>query len=223
MQQLQQQMQNLTADLQQMHATQAEVRAAQVSIETMQLHSRLSWVLYHSSHLPQMRLAWEEIALLPSLNETQRQQAKKMLVLSQQRLENVSHWQQELSHIADTYQSSAHSDVLPQLFSDISNPWLQWVFQQFSIKRAETDSQIANIQMRNRLLKIRQDMGLEQWPDAASWTRLRSELQMHMLQVTSGEKHAAASQQLLLPENFHAIQQDIQRLQQTARDWLKES
>ncbi|MDQ6991006.1 MAG: hypothetical protein Q9M11_04670, partial [Mariprofundaceae bacterium] len=69
--QLKDDMQTLSYDVRALHQTQTDVRTAQKAIETMQLHSRLSWIVHSSSHLPQIRLAWEEIVLLPSLNEAQ--------------------------------------------------------------------------------------------------------------------------------------------------------
>ncbi|MDQ6994484.1 MAG: hypothetical protein Q9M18_02675, partial [Mariprofundaceae bacterium] len=64
--QLKDDMQTLSHDVRALHQTQTDVRTAQKTIETMQLHSRLSWIVHSSSHLPQIRLAWEEIVLLPS-------------------------------------------------------------------------------------------------------------------------------------------------------------
>jgi len=213
-------MQTLSQDLQALHANQTAVRAAQISIETMQLHSRLSWITNPSSHLPQMQLAWEEIVLLPSLNETQHQQAKVMLALAAKRQRDVYRWQQELDRVIDSYHyqpiSSYNrlSDWLPSegRFAPVS----AWLIQQLHLQKVQQKDH-AIVKLRQQLRSIQQNMRLEQWPDAKSWMALRSRLQLHRLH------HDSSLPPLTIPEDFSPIQSDIQRLQQTARDWLKES
>ncbi|MDQ6973818.1 MAG: hypothetical protein Q9M10_02950, partial [Mariprofundaceae bacterium] len=112
--------QTLSNDVQALHQTQTTVRAAQINIEKMQLHSRLSWILHPSSHLPQIRLAWEEIVLLPSLTQKQRQQASDMLLLAEQRQMDIDHWQEALGyaiasyHITPTSSHNLLTDWLPK-------------------------------------------------------------------------------------------------------------
>jgi len=213
-------MASLSQDLQTMHANQASIRAAQVSVESMQLHSRLSWVLHPSSHLPQIRLAWEEIVLLPSLSPEKHQQSNDMLALAQQRSEDVYHWQQELDRILASYHSapkSSHNviaDWLPHegTFAPLST----WISQQFHLQEAQ-HQEVAIEQLRQQIIAIKQNLSLEKWPDSNMWKSLRSRLQLHMLHDD------AQHQAITLPEDFSSIQSDIERLHQTARDWLQES
>ncbi|MDQ6953041.1 MAG: hypothetical protein Q9M15_05905 [Mariprofundaceae bacterium] len=217
---LKQGMQVLSKDLEILHQNQTRVHAAQISIETMQLHSRLSWVTNPSSHLPQMRLAWEEIVLLPFLDDTQHQQAKVMLALAEKRQNDVYHWQQALGRVIASYYYhpiSSHnqlSDWLPSegRFAPVS----AWLIQQLHLQKAQHKDQ-AIVKLRQQLRSIQQNMSREHWPDAKLWMTLRSRLQLHLL-------HDDPSHQILtLPEDFSPIQSDIQRLRKTARDWLQES
>jgi len=217
---LQTSMTTLSHDLQDLHANQSAVRAAQVSVETMQLHSRLSWVLNPASHLPQMRLAWEEIVLLPSLSTEQHQQAKAMLTLAQQRSDDIYRWQQELDRVLASYHVQAPSthnfisDWLPH--AGALAPVSTWISQQFQLQAAPpTDP--ATQKIRQEIMAIKQNMSLEKWPDAQAWKALRSRLQLHML------RDDAQHQALTLPEDFSPIQSDIEKLRQTARHWLQES
>jgi len=217
---LQEGISTLSQDLQTMHQQQALIRAAQSSVESMQLHSRLSWVLHPSSHLPQIRLAWEEIVLLPSLSPEQHQQSNAMLTLAQQRLEDIDHWQRELDRVLASYPTTAtssHNIIADWLPNDgVLSPINTWLSQHFHLQKAEHPDAAVQA-LRQQILAIQQDMSLEKWPDAKQWKLLRSRLQLHMLHDD------AQHQALSLPEDFSSVQADIERLRQTARQWLQES
>jgi len=217
---LKESMANLSKDLQTMHAQQSDIRAAQISVETMQLHSRLSWILHPSSHLPQIRLAWEEIVLLPSLSPEKRQQSSDMLALAQQRSEDVYHWQQELDRVLASYHVtsvSAHNKIADWLPMDGAlAPISTWLVQHFQLRPSRHQDETTQA-LRQQIRTIQQNMSLEIWPENHMWKSLRSRLQLHMLH--DDPQHQA----LNLPEDFSGIQGDMERLRQTARNWLQES
>jgi len=221
---LQDELQNLSGDIQALHATQSQVRAAQLSVEKMQLHSRLNWVLYPSTHLLQMQLAWEEISLLPSLSNAQREQATAMLNLAQKRLDDVNRWQQNIDAVMRSYAlpSESKQELLPEIFGSSSSDGLDWLLSKFSLKRAQKHEDVEAAHMRDLLSRIKQGLDVEQWPDATLWKKVRMDVAQHLMQHNAT---LPESEQLqwMIPEDFMAIQMDVRRIQQSARDWLKES
>ena len=215
---LQQSISGMKAEFQQLQDQQTQTKQAQHQIESMQLHARLTWVTSPASHLPQMVLAWQEISLLPSLNETQRATAEKMFTLAQQRVNQVAQWQQELAHISHMIQPSQRNNIIPESLNHDANPWLAWLSQQFSLKRSQSQQEKEITRLRQQLSNIAQNMNLEDWPSGATWTKLRAQLQLYLVQ----HDKASDNPVLQLPENFDAIQNDIQTLRNTADDWLKE-
>ena len=217
---LQQNIQDLSQELQQVQHTQQQIRAAQSSVELMQLHSRLSWILHPASHLPQMRLAWEEIVLLPSLSPAQHQQASEMLALAQKRSEDMAHWQQALNHLLKQYTLApkpSHNllaDWLPN--SGYLAPLSQWLIQAFNIHPIAHTTDAQRLAEQQQLQRMQQQLAEEAWPDPRAWAALRSHLQLQALQQPK-------QQALTLPEDFTPMQHDLKRLRQTARQWLQES
>ena len=215
---LQRNISDMQAEFQQLQEHQSQTRQAQHQIENMQLHARLTWVTNPASHLPQMVLAWQEISLLPSLNETQRETAEKMFTLAQQRVNQVAQWQQELAHISHIIQPSQRNNIISESLNNDVNPWLAWLGQQFSLKRSQNQQEKEIANLRQQLSNIAQNMNLENWPSGAAWTKLRAKLQLYLVQ----HDKASDNPVLQLPEDFDAIQDDIQTLRSTADDWLRE-
>ncbi len=222
---LQDNIQGLQSELQSLRQQQQDVAHSQSMLESMQLHSRLSWIMKHNSHLPQIKLAWQEISLLPSLTSEQRDLAESMLKLAEQRQNNVHQWQQEIDHLISNLKTNDSDNVIPTaIAADASTPWLQWLAQQFSLKRSQSSQEMALLTLKNTLLHIKQGMNLEQWPTGTEWTTLRAQLQLRLVaqfnEHKSDDKQAATLQ---LPENFDAIQVDVKQLRQAAQSWLEES
>ncbi len=215
---LQQNIHDMQAEFQQLQEQQSQTKQAQHQIESMQLHARLTWVTSPASHLPQMVLAWQEISLLPSLNETQRATAENMFTLAQQRVNQVAQWQQELAHISHMIQPNQRNNIISESLNDDVNPWLAWLGQQFSLKRSQNQQEKEIANLRQQLSNIAQNMNMEDWPSGAAWTKLRAQLQLYLVQ----HDKASDNPVLQLPEDFDAIQDDIQTLRSTADDWLRE-
>jgi len=222
---LQGNIQGLQSELQTLRQQQQDVTHSQSMLESMQLHSRLSWIMKHNSHLPQIKLAWQEISLLPSLTAEQRSLAESMLKLAEQRQNDVHQWQQEIDHLIINLKPNEYDNIIPTaIAADASNPWLQWFLQQFSLKRSQSSQEMALLTLKNTLLHIKQGMNLEQWPVGTAWTTLRAQLQLRLVaqfnESKTDDKQAATLQ---LPENFDAIQADVKQLRQAAQSWLEES
>ena len=168
-----------------------------------------------------MRLAWEEIVLLPSLSPEQHQQASQMLALAQKRSEDMAHWQQTLSRVLAYHAIQAKqshnllADWLPT--TGTLAPLSQWLLQQFNIHPV---AQTMNAQYRaqhEQLRRMQQQLAQEQWPEPRAWATLRSQVQLQILQ------HDKQREALDLPEDFTPIQHDLTQLRDTARQWLQES
>jgi len=222
---LQGNIQGLQSELQTLRQQQQDVAHSQSMLESMQLHSRLSWIMKHNSHLPQIKLAWQEISLLPSLTEEQRSLAESMLKLAEQRQNDVHQWQQDIDHLIINFKPNEYDNIIPTaIATDASNPWLQWLVQQFSLKRSQSSQEMALLTLKNTLLHIKQGMNLEQWPTGTEWTTLRAQLQLRLVaQFNKNKTDDKQAATLQLPENFDAIQADVKQLRQAAQSWLEES
>ncbi|MDQ6954054.1 MAG: hypothetical protein Q9M20_01250 [Mariprofundaceae bacterium] len=213
---LQSNIQELKNELQTLHLKQRNVADSQAMLESMQLRSRLTKIIQHNSHLPQITWAWQEISLLPSLSTEQRALANSMLQLAQKRQNDVLQWQQTLSQLIASLKPNEHNNIISNVVSvDNSNPLLQWLMQQFSLKRSQSSEERLLLTLKNRLVHIKQGMALEQWPTA--WPTLRAQLQLHL--VDQVDENTAPS--LQLPENFTSVQADVEQLRQAAKIWLE--
>ncbi|MDQ6956520.1 MAG: hypothetical protein Q9M21_04915 [Mariprofundaceae bacterium] len=227
---LQENILGLQGELQTLREQQQNAAQSQSMLESMQLHSRLTWIMKHNSHLPQIKLAWQEISLLPSLTTEQRSLAESMLKLAEQRQNDVHQWQQEIDHLMISFKPNEYDNIISTaITADDANPWLQWLIKQFSLKRSQSSQEIALHTLKNTLQNIKQGMALEQWPAGTAWTKLRAQLQLRLLkqlntnQATSNQGKNEQTQTLQLPESFAAIQADVQTLRQAAQSWLEES
>ena len=148
-----------------------------------------------------------------------------MLKLAEQRQNDVHQWQQEIDHLIINFKPSEYDNIIPTAINtDASNPWLQWLVQQFSLKRSQSSQEVALLMLKNTLLHIKQGMDLEQWPTGTAWTALRAQLQLRLVDqsnINQGEAKQAIT--LQLPENFEAIQADVKQLRQAAQAWLEET
>ncbi|MDQ6967223.1 MAG: hypothetical protein Q9M14_00895 [Mariprofundaceae bacterium] len=222
---LQESMKDLQGELQVLREQQHDVAHSQSMLESMQLHSRLTWIMKHNSHLPQIKLAWQEISLLPSLTTEQRSQAETMLKLAEERQNDVQQWQQEIDHLIIILKPDEYDNIISTaITANNSNPWLEWLIKQFSLKRSQSSQEAALLALKNALLHTKQGMNLEQWPTGTAWTELRAQLQLRLLKHFNTNKEEVKQAGVLqLPESFDAIQADVKKLRQAAQSWLEES
>jgi len=205
----------LGGELGQLSDDQQKLRSALHEQQLMNLQVRLRWVTDPAARLPQMKLAWEEISLLPGLSDDQRATAVQMHALAQSGVERLQKWRIAMKKWADALAVPAHEDILPQP----EHPWLAWLMSQFHLRQAPNLEVRKLTDMRNRLLETSRLLILESWPEAGEWQSLRAEL---ILQIKAHAKDQAAPVDLGLPDSFSAIQQDIESLRQNAHDWLEQ-
>lgn len=204
-------------ELQQLRSDQAAMQAAIMQEQRINLEARLRWIADPASHLPQIRLAWEEISLLPGLNQDQRLQAEAMLKLAEKDSLLTRQWQMNLEKWADTLSTPAHENIIPEP----KHSWLAWIAKQFSLSRAPSIEEEQLDTMRLALLDAAKRVALENWPDRQEWQTLRARLLLQLQQMQQAE--TGNTPELGLPENFDAMTQDIATLRETARQWLGES
>jgi len=208
-------MEDLQRELKSLRREQQTIQDTQLSLQKMQLRTRLRWITNSANHLPQLQLAWEEIALIPSLSSSEHATAQKMLSLAQQRLQDLRNWQQALLSHADSLATPEHENVIPEY----ETPWLSWIRDYFSIKAASTIEQQQDEQLRQQLLNTGRNIELEQWPDGKSWQQLRAKLQLKLAKVDGDSSEAV---ELGLPESIDPLKADIEQLRQAAATWLEE-
>jgi len=207
-------MEDLQRELKSLRQEQQTIQETQLSLQKMQLRTRLRWITNSANHLPQLQLAWEEIALMPSLSGSEHATAQKMLSLAQQRLQDLRNWQQALLSHADSLATPEHENVIPEY----ETPWLSWIRDHFSIKAASTIEQQQDEQLRQQLLNISRNIELEQWPDGKSWQQLRAKLQLKLAKADGDSSEAV---ELGLPESIEPLKADIEQLRQAAATWLE--
>jgi len=184
-------------------------------IEQQQMNRqvRLRWIADSESRLPQIQLAWEEISLLPGLNDEQRQQAVEMHTLARANVQRLHQWQGNLHKWADALMTPVHENVLPQP----ENAWLAWIVGQFQLRQAPSQEARALADLRGRLLDSARQLTLQSWPDQSAWQRLHAELLLQIKAMQTGDEKEAV--QTGLPVDFEGIQTDITTLRQTAQQW----
>lgn len=214
-QQLLDAVQGLSKELNQLRDEQAAMQTALQQQRHINLEARLRWIADASSHLPQIQLAWEEISLLPGLNQDQRQQAESMLALAQKDALQIRQWQINLEKWADTLSTPTHENVIPKP----SHPLLAWIAGQFRLSRAPSIEESRLDTMRLALLDTSKRIAMESWPNRQEWQTLRARLLLQLQQMQLAETDNTP--QLGLPENFDAIAKDIETLRETARQWLE--
>ena len=211
---------DLRGQLQQMSQAQQSLQNGLLEQQHMNLQVRLRWIADPASRLPQLQLTWEEISLLPGLSDDQRAEAVRMHTLARERVQQLKQWQDALSKWADALVTPTHRNILPEP----ERPWLAWVLSQFQLRQAPSVEAQHLGDLRARLLDAARHLTLESWPEKAAWQSLQAELllQIRAIHHDAGDEHAEAIE-TGLPENFDAIQADINTLRQTARQWRQGS
>ncbi len=207
-------MDGLQRELNSLRQEQQAIQETQHSLQKVQLRTRLRWITNRANHLPQLQLAWEEIALTPSLSSSEHTTAQEMLTLAQQRLQELRSWQQSLQSHADSLTTPEHENIIPEY----GTPWLSWIRDYFSIKAVSTTEQQQDEQLRQQLLTTSRNIELEQWPGGKSWQQLRATLQLRLARADEDSTEAI---DLGLPESFDPLKADIEQLRQTAATWLE--
>ncbi|MDX8402604.1 MAG: hypothetical protein R8K47_08235 [Mariprofundaceae bacterium] len=177
---------------------------------TANLITRLRWIADPASRTPQLRIAWEAVALMPGLSAEERATAREMAALARRDEAALGVWRAALARWIDALHTPVADDVLPRP----DHPWLAWIVGQFHLRPADSPTTRATRELRRGLEGIDRRLALEDWPEAEGWRSLRARLLLHL------EAQRKAGIDLGLPEDFSSIRADQARMRQTARDWL---
>ncbi len=209
-------MESLRTVLGSLEESQKALKSSLTEQQRVNLQARLRWIADPDSRLPQMQLAWEEIALLPGLTEQQLQQAADMHALARTNVQRLKRWKGNLHKWADALTTPIHKNILPQP----EHPWLAWIVGQFQLRQAPSDEARHLADLRGRLLDASRQLTLELWPHQGPWQSLHAEL---LLQVKAmQDRDADLKVEMGLPADFTAVQNDITALRQTALQWADE-
>jgi len=204
-------MNSLQAELNTLRQEQQELRQTQGEMQKIQLRTRLRWIANPINHLPQIELAWQEISAMPTLGADERVNAQAMYALAQQRNDDIRRWQRALHDAAIRLRTPAHENIIPEA----EHPWLQWLFGQFSLRRAPDEEARQMAQLRHALLDTARNLPLEQWPEPLAWQKLRARVQLLLAEQATNNTNPMPE----LPDNFAAIAKDIEQLRQSAQAW----
>lgn len=203
------------AMMQTMDALRAQIAALQQQLGEMQqnmlrqqrmlLNLRLRWIAEPSSRFPDMAMAWQEIALLPMLDEEKRTVAEKMHTLAEQDSMALMQLRKNLAHLAEQLAVPVYEDVLPKP----EHPWLAWIVGQFHLRKAPDTDLLERSRLREDILGIQRQLMAEQWPEQEHWQRIRARLVL-----LESSKHVA------FPENFDVFRQHKNRMRLTAQQWM---
>ena len=203
----------LRGELQSMEASQKSLQNGLLEQQQMNLQVRLRWITDPASRAPQIQLAWEEISLLPGLSDAQRSQAESMQALARATVQSLRDWQASLHKWADALSTPVHEDIIPTP----EHPWLAWITGQFHLRQAPTQEARRLGSLRERLLNASRSLTLESWPTDGEWQSLHAELLLQVKAMHADSSDSATD--LGLPENFAAIQKDLNSLRESARLW----
>ena len=206
---------SLRSELRSMEDSRRQLQAGLTEQRQLNLQARLRWINDPSARLPQMQLAWEEISLMPDLSAGQRATAEQMHKLARNNGSKLRSWQETLNKWADVIAVPVHEDVLQQP----GHPWLAWLVGQFHLRKAPSVEAKKLSVLRERLLAVASQLALESWPEPGSWQALRAQL---LLQANSMQpQENSAPVELGLPDDFTAVEADIKKVRETARQWAQ--
>ncbi len=176
------------------------------------LQARLRWITDPANRLPQLELAWSEISKLPDLSDNQRKTASQMHSMALKSTHAVQSWQVELNNWADKFALPEEKEITVKP----EYPWLAWLAGQFHLRRAPTAEALKLAKLRDRLLESGRLLSLEKWPNQADWLILRNDLLL-----AASKLNNAQPVELGLPEDFSAMQRDIESIRSTAAKWAE--
>jgi len=203
-----QRLDTLDRTLRELMREQHTLRQALAHQQQMNLALRLRWIAAEDSTLPQMAQAWQEIALLPTLSDEQRQQAQSLQRLAQADANRLEQWRRTLLFWAEHLAIPTQPDIMPKP----EHPWLAWLAGQFHLRRASTVDGMRQQTLAHELKRAALALQLERWPEQQAWQALRARL----LLLAKAEGIA-----LDLPEGFADLTADKHKLKAAAAAWLK--
>ncbi len=198
--------QALSNDISKLQRTTSELRQSLEIRQALDLKSRLRWIASPDTSLVQIRLAWEDIGLLPSLSDREHQVAIQMRDLATRHLQQLKSWLTVLEGLAGKYETTAYEEV--EISQDHS--WLAWLKKVLRLYRAPSLDERHMQELRTRILKTHGQLSRQLWPEKQKWHALLADI----IKETGDENG------LGLPESLDGIAQDIAKMRSTASDWL---
>ncbi|MFQ5356052.1 MAG: hypothetical protein ACE5DY_06125 [Mariprofundaceae bacterium] len=198
--------QALNKDMNKLQRTTIELRKSLEIRQALDLKSRLRWISSPDTSLMQIQLAWEDIGLLPSLSDHEHQLAMQMRDLAAHHLQRLKSWLTTLEGLAGKYETPNYEAV--EISKD--NSWLAWLKKILRLYRAPSLDERHMQELRVRILKTRDQLSRQQWPEKQEWHALLADI----IRETGNENS------LDLPESLGDIEQNISKMRSTASDWL---
>jgi len=199
---------DLQSNMETLQDKQSKLRQELHARQQLELRIRLRWIANPQSQLPQMANFWQDIALLPMLNEDDRREAEAMRKLAANDADKLDMWSKRLKQLAATLPVPEHQDIIPKP----KNPVFSWLTGKFHLRPAPTPEQQALSELRARLLNTAHALLIQIWPEHKTWRHLLADLR----------EQFGDDADLALPERLDGIQKDTAVLRAKAAHWLEE-
>jgi len=196
----------LRASIDELKASNAELKNSLDARRVLDLRSRLRRITSPGTRLSQIKLAWEDIALLPALSDSDRELARKMLDLSGRDMKQLDVWLSTISGLSEKYPSVVFKDT--ELIAD--NSWWVWLKNLFHLRRAPSAGTRRQNDLHDRLLRVHDRLFRQKWPDQKRWSALLAGI----------KEQKGKDADLKLPDDFSAIRHDIANMRAAAAAWL---
>jgi len=199
-------MEKLQSSMQTLQDKQAELRQELQARQQLELRTRLRWIANPQSQLVQMASFWQDIALLPMLSESERNEAETMRKLAAGDADKLAAWTARLKRLAATLPMPEHQDIIPKP----ENPVFSWLIEKFHLRPAPTPEQQALTELRMRLLNTAHALTVQIWPEHKTWRHLLADLR----------EQFGDDADLTLPARLDNIRKDIAAMRTKAASWL---
>jgi len=197
----------LQSSMQMLQDKQVELRQELHARQQLELRTRLRWIANPQSQLVQMASFWQDIALLPMLSESERNEAETMRKLAADDADKLDAWTARLKRLAATLPVPEHQDIIPKP----KNPALAWLIEKFHLRPAPTPEQQALAKLRTKLLNTAHALTVQIWPEHKVWRHLLADLR----------EQFGDDADLALPERLDNIRKDITAMRAKASSWLE--
>jgi len=197
----------LRQDLRQSQQDQIMLHRANIARQQLDLHTRLRWVLMPNNNWMHLHMYWQDIASLPMLTDSQREQASEQAEKARMHMQRILEWRKQMSlliHEIQKMRQTAKQSLIPKEGS----PWLNWLSGHFSLSHVQAD----NHEMLDHLELLIQEMlllGHGQWPSEQRWTDIYQQIILHL----PNKVHISVL-------DFETPAQDRQTMKALAVSWL---
>lgn len=205
---LQKEMQQLQERLAAIAEEQRQWRQAAAEAQRLNLRLLLGQIADADSTPSLMHLNWNQIALMPQLPESEREEAAKLGGQAEAMAKNVDSWRSTLHQLAASLPVADEEAAVEP--APAAPAWLKPIFRYIRITPSPR-KQDEMRQLRMQLLQNSHLLALGLWPDARAWQQQRK------LAAVGGDETLAAS----LPEDFADTRLKLQELRKAAADWLE--